>query len=156
MPGRRANDFQTFDFNRLPPVHFMDLCERNPPSLQVGANAETHIEMRALGSQVLDSLPIQMIEMVMGDQHGINVREILKCNGWWVKSLDPVYKWNRREHIGENGIRHESQPFDLYQYTGMPKPNSLEPLGSGSFQRARVQLDDWNLELWFTNLTLGI
>src|SRR3974390_2151916 len=97
-----------------------------------------------------------MVVMIVGDQHSIDVREILQCDGRWMHSLRSPDEWDRRHHIRKNWVRHEPHTFDLHQHTGMTKPNCLEPLGRSGFQGTRGELDDRNFELWLSDLPLAV
>lgn len=62
------------------PVHFRDPVAMHAPALQMGFHAQRHIVMTYPPIQLQDAFPVEVIEMVVRNQDGIDVsREILRA-----------------------------------------------------------------------------
>jgi len=50
----------------------VDLRGRNLPSFQMRTDAEAHVEVRALRREVLNRLHVQVIVVIVRDQHAVD------------------------------------------------------------------------------------
>jgi hypothetical protein len=86
---RRAIDLHALQLDGLPPIHLMDLRGRNLPAFEMCADAEPHVELRALLRQVLNRRHVQVIVVIVRDQHGIDAREVRELDRRRVHALRP-------------------------------------------------------------------
>jgi len=77
--------------------------------------------------QVLDGLHIQMVDTVMGDQHCINVRKILKRNGWRMKSFDSYIDGTGESTLEETGSVMIRNPSISANTVAWPNQIALSP-----------------------------
>src|SRR4030095_7179308 len=89
VPRRRAIDLYVLQLDRLPPVHLMDLRRRDFPAFEMRADAETHVELRALRREVLNRRHVQVIIVIVRDQYRVDAREVLELDRWRVHALRP-------------------------------------------------------------------
>jgi hypothetical protein len=68
----RAHDLHAAQRARLPPLQFLDLRGRHAPAFEVGADAQRHEEARAALGQVAHRVHVQVVVVVVRDEHGVD------------------------------------------------------------------------------------
>src|SRR5918996_3932598 len=80
-----SRDRQIFDQRRLFPVELRDALWRDVPFLQPPADAEAGNERYATRAEHADHAAIEMIVMVVRNDDGIERRQIIQRQRWWVE-----------------------------------------------------------------------
>ena len=118
------------------------------------ANAEAHVELRALRREVLNRIHVQVIVVIVRDQHGVDARQISQRNRRRMHALRSDR--HGRDAIGQDRICHQPHAVDLQQDTGVTEPYRSQAVGCRRAKRCRRQRNNRNLELRLANLTLAI
>ena len=98
----------------------MDLRGRDFPSFEMRTDTEADVELRALRREVLNRLHVQMIVVIVRDQHGVDPREIRERDRRRVHALRSDR--HRRDAVGQHRICHDPHAFDLHQHARMTEP----------------------------------
>jgi hypothetical protein len=115
---------------------------------------EAHVELRALRREVLNRLHVQMIVVIVRDQHGVDAREIRELDRRRMHALRSNRHW--RDDVGEYGICHQPHAFDLHQDARVAEPYRAQAVGCRRAGRCRRQRNHRNFELRLANLTLAV
>ena len=143
MPRRRRHDLHPAQRSLLPPLHVVDLRRRYAPDLQVGTDAERHEERGAAARQVLDRPHVEVVVMIVRDQHRIDRRQVLKPQRRRMEAPRPDVE--RRGVLGEHGIDEQAHAIDRDVDTGVPDPKRLQAGRCGGvLQRSRIDRQDRN------------
>ena len=114
------------ELERLPPVHFVDLRGRDLPPFQVRADTEAHVELRALRREVLNRLHVQVIVVIVRDQHRRRCPRGPRARS--AADACASVRSARRDDVGQHGIRHDPHAVDLHQHAGVTEPDRAQAL----------------------------
>ena len=81
--------FEASDIPLVPPVQLDDLLFSDLPLLQMGADAQGHVERGRLWRQVNGGLVVQVIVVVVGDDHRVESRQVFDGYRYRMKPLGP-------------------------------------------------------------------
>jgi hypothetical protein len=107
----------------IPPVEFH--CRRNAELRQPSPDSQRHQEQRRaalLSRQHLHAVAVEVIVMIVRDQHDVDVRQVLRCNAWRLRASRSD-ELHRRGTPREYGIRQYVQPARLHQHRRMADPS---------------------------------
>ncbi|MNN72927.1 hypothetical protein D3C81_1890050 [compost metagenome] len=93
MPRGCTCERQSGKGDFIPPVKLTDTLPADAPPLQVGANTERHDEHGGFLLQLPDRSIIEMVIMIMREQHGINRRKISQLNRQLPAVPLAAYEW---------------------------------------------------------------
>ena len=90
MPrGRGHHAYAAWQYGVSPPVVLDDLCGRNPPRREMRAEPEGHVKRHPARAQGADGGLIEVIVVLVRDDHGVEVGERVEGERRWVKSGGP-------------------------------------------------------------------
>jgi hypothetical protein len=120
----------------LPPLHLLDLRERHAPALEVRADAERDEEARAARRQVLHGLHVEVVVVVVRDEHGVDRRQVGERDRRRMEALRPDR--DRRHALGEDRVEQQAQPVDLDVDAGVADPEGAQAAGGGAAASAAL------------------
>ena len=132
----------------------MNLRGRDLPPFEMRADAEAHVELRALRREMLNRLHVEVIVVIVRDQHGIDAGEIRELDRRRMHALRSDRQG--RDDVGQHGIGHDPHAVDLHQYAGVTEPDRAQARRGRRAQRCRRQRNHRNFELRLADLTLAI
>ena len=121
---RRADELDAAERCALPPLHLLDLRQRHAPALEVGADAERHEEARAARRQVLDGLHVEVVVVIVRDEHRVDLRQVGERDRRRMEALRPDR--DRRHALGEDRVEQQAQPVDLDIDAGVADPEGAQ------------------------------
>ncbi|MNZ85860.1 hypothetical protein D3C78_1046660 [compost metagenome] len=97
-------------------------CGLHTPSLQMRPNAKRNEKPLHLILQLHDRAIIQMVIMIMRDQHCIDFWQLVKLHRQLTAIALPAYKWKWRRSRAKHRVKQQLLPIHLQQSRRMTKP----------------------------------
>lgn len=118
MLGRGRYQGDTAHPGLLPPVQFADLLLRNPPGHEARPHPEGRDEVADLLLQRQYGPVIEMVVVIMGEDHPLDGRQRFQGDGRLMPALgaEPLH---RRGPLAEHGIRQPERALQLQQQSGV-------------------------------------
>ena len=118
---------------RLPPVELDDALRRHAPGLQVRSHAQRGDEGHALARQLADGRVVEVVVVVVRDQHQIDGRQRAQRHRHRLEALRPGQARGRGARAPHR-IGEHAQAVDLDQHRRVPEPGGAQPLPAGRRQ----------------------
>src|SRR5262249_11566716 len=129
VPGLRAREPYAAYLRLLAPVQGGDALDRNAPGPEVEVDAQRHHVPGPVG--VLehdDRWLVQVVVVVVADQHRVDGRDVLDLAGDRVEPLR-AGPGGRRGTLAEDGIEQEPGPVDLHDGRRVAVPGRRQLAG---------------------------
>src|SRR5689334_13321298 len=90
VPGGGEDEPDAGDRGVLGPVQLDDPVLRHTPAFQVGAHTQRNEEWRLAGFvERLDRRLVEVVVVIMGDDHSVDGRQVGHGHGWFVQAARP-------------------------------------------------------------------
>jgi len=127
---------------------------RHAPALEVRADAERHEEARAARRQVLHGLHVEVVVVVVRDQHRVDLRQVGHSDRRRMESLRPDR--DRRDALREDRVEQQAQAIDLDVHAGVADPERAQAAcGRRRSERRQVDRQHGQRRRWHANFVAG-
>ncbi len=135
LRGRRR-ELQTADRGGLPPVELPHLVRGHAPVDEPIADAQGREEVLHPGRECPDGVAVEMVVVVMREDHALDVGQVRKRDGRRVEALrsDPLH---RRGALREDRVREPEAARSLSSTVEWPRRNSVRSGACSSWSRVR-------------------
>ena len=125
---------------RLPPVELDDALGRYAPRFEVRSDAQRrHHRHRAVPGERMDRRVVQVVVVIVRDQHRVHRRQIPQAHRNRLKALGPDQP-ERRRALAPDGVGQHAHAIDLDQHRRMTEPGHSQAAGGRALpRRARIE-----------------
>ena len=109
----------------LPPGQLALLCSGHAPAIEVRADAQWYEKARAAPRQRLHRGHVQMVVVVVRDQHRVDRRQFIECDRRWLEA--PRTESERRRDVGKHRVYQHPQTIDLDVDAGVSDSERAQP-----------------------------
>ena len=120
MLCRRGHQLQPADGGALPPVQLLHLGRRHAPADEPVAHAQRRDEVLRLGRKLLDGCVVQVVVVVVRQDHAGNGRQLVNRDGRRMKTLG-AQELERRGALGKHRVGQPELAVDLKEQGGVPQ-----------------------------------
>src|SRR5580704_10156789 len=113
---------------RVPPIELDDLRRRNPPPFEVGADPERAHEHRGAVLESDDRRVVEVVVVVVGDEHGIEGRQVTDGEQRRKETLG-TGEADGPDPFAPHRVGEEAMPIDLEQDRRMAQPRNADSRG---------------------------
>ncbi len=121
MLRRGGGELQAGDADRLPPIQLPYLGRVHAPAHQQVAHAQRGDKHADTVGQRADGGAVEMVVVVMRQDHPGQRRQRIQCNRRGVETLGPG-EWHRRGAFGKHRVGQPQPARQLHQQRGMAQP----------------------------------
>ena len=121
MLGRRGHQLHATDLRRLPPIELLHLGRIHAPLDQPIAHAQRSDEMPHLGRQRQDGSVVQVVVMVVRQDHAFNGRQVFQADGRRMEALG-AHPLHRRCALRKHRVGQPEPALKLHQQGRVPEP----------------------------------